>query len=94
MKRCQIDITGMKCDHCVQSISAALIQAGATGCRVDLRSNSAVVEFHESDTSMAQLMDAVISAGFGVGGFRIAKASASADAASESASLQSDRTSG
>lgn len=94
MKRYHIDITGMSCDHCVQSVSAALMQAGAAGCRVDLNSNSAVVEFHESDASIAQLMDAVISAGYGVGGFRIAGASASASVAPESATLQSNPTSG
>ena len=71
MKHYHIDIGGMTCEHCVSSVAGA-IQAvdGVQACTVDLSSECASVEIDESESSVAKAVQAVISAGYCVGGFR------------------------
>ena len=71
MKRYQIDISGMTCEHCVNSVTGAIqAVAGVRACSVNLSSKCASVEIDESGASVAEAAQAVISAGYSVGGFR------------------------
>lgn len=71
MKRYHIDIGGMTCEHCVNSATGAIqAVAGVQACTVDLSSKCASVDIDESKASVAKAVQAVISAGFSVGGFR------------------------
>lgn len=77
MKRYHIDIRGMSCQHCVKAvIGAAETVAGIASCRVDLSSNSAEVELDESRAGIADVVQAVTSSGYAVGGFRPIEATA------------------
>lgn len=61
----------MTCEHCVKSVTGAIqAVAGVQACTVDLSSKCASVDIDESEASVAKAVQAVISAGFSVGGFR------------------------
>ena len=71
MKHYHIDIGGMTCEHCANSVAGAVEAVdGIQACKVDLSSKSASVELDESEASVAKAVQAVISAGYSVGGFR------------------------
>jgi len=71
MKRYHIDIGGMSCEGCVNSVTSAIqAVAGVKSCTVDLSSKCASVDIEESEAAVAKAVQAVISAGFSVGGFR------------------------
>ncbi len=61
----------MTCEHCVNSVTGAIqAVAGVRACPVHLSSKCASVDIDESESSVAKAVQAVISAGFSVGGFR------------------------
>ena len=63
MKQLKLDVTGMSCGHCVGAVRQAL--SAVPGVKVeDVRIGSASVSFHQSKTSVGQLVDAVADAGY------------------------------
>lgn len=62
-----LPIRGMRCDHCVQTVAAAITSVdGVRGCHVDLTAATAEVEYDATVTSRQQLVQAVHSVGFEV----------------------------
>ena len=46
----ELSITGMTCDHCVKTVTEAIEQVpGVTAAKVNLETNSAIVEGDEMD---------------------------------------------
>lgn len=62
MKILQIEISGMTCNHCVQSISKAIEELGAS-CQINLSSKLAQVSYEES-LQPQQILDAIENIGF------------------------------
>lgn len=62
MKILQIEISGMTCNHCVQSISKAIEELG-TRCQINLSSKLAQVSYEES-LQPQQIIDAIENIGF------------------------------
>ena len=66
-----IQIGGMTCDHCTQTVSAALGGiAGVRSVTVDLPAGRAVVQIGNDASGISPLLAAVRDAGFQVSGFR------------------------
>ena len=66
----QFQVSGMTCDHCVKSLSAALSAVeGVTDSQVSLDDARARVTMDEAVCSAQQVVEAIRSAGFGVTGF-------------------------
>lgn len=60
-----LNIDGMTCGGCVKSVSNALKQVdGVTQADVSLEQNNAKISFDDSQTSVADLTQAVEDAGF------------------------------
>lgn len=71
MKRFTIDISGMSCDHCVQSVRRALSEVtGVNSAEVSLSPGRAVVEFEGDKPGVASAVQAVAKSGYTVTGFR------------------------
>lgn len=71
MKRFAIDIGGMSCDHCVQSVRRALSEVpGVSSADVSLSPGRAVVEFEGEMPGVASAVQAVAKSGYTVTGFR------------------------
>ena len=65
-----IDIEGMTCQHCAQSVQQALASTpGVSRASVDVARNEAHVTFDGSTVSIATLMQAVTRTGFTAVGF-------------------------
>jgi len=59
-----LKVTGMSCDHCVQSVTKALQNvSGVRSVSVSLEQGRAEVE-HSEDLSIQSLVDAVAKAGY------------------------------
>lgn len=67
MARTRLTVTGMTCEHCVQSVQSALEGVdGVRSARVDLGDGSAVVDHDEQKATTESLQRAVEDAGYGV----------------------------
>jgi len=67
MKNEILNITGMTCGGCADTVAKALkATAGVKDASVDLASGKATVQVDENTTSVKQLAAAVQSAGYGV----------------------------
>ncbi|HQO04294.1 MAG TPA: copper ion binding protein [Spirochaetota bacterium] len=65
MKREKISIEGMSCGHCVMAIENALGKLpGISDVRVDLKTNSADVEFDDTAISINQIFDEIDNQGY------------------------------
>lgn len=65
MKREKITIDGMSCDHCVMAIEKALGKLpGISNVRVNLKTNSADVEFDDTAISINQIFDEIDNQGY------------------------------
>ncbi len=65
MERLTLNISGMSCGHCVGRVTQAL--AGVDGVRAeDVRIGSATVSYDAGKTSVAQIVEALDSAGYSV----------------------------
>lgn len=63
--RIVIRVDGMRCDHCAQAVRGALLKtAGVASASVDLRENSAAVEFDEGVATPDALIRAIEAQGF------------------------------
>ena len=68
MTRLTLSVKGLRCDHCVQAVTAAVTAVeGVVSCQVDLQRSTAAVEFDEGKTSRERISQAVETAGYEVG---------------------------
>jgi copper chaperone len=65
MQQATLQVNGMSCQHCVNSVEKALKQIGAVG-QVDLKANSVAVEFDESKLSLEKVKEAIEEQGYDV----------------------------
>jgi copper chaperone len=65
MKREKILIEGMSCSHCVMAIEKALGELpGISHIRVDLKTNSAEIEFDDTCISLSDVYDIIDNQGY------------------------------
>ena len=65
MARTKLNVTGMTCDHCVNSVKSALEELeGVRSARVDLDGGTAVVDYDEGKTEPRELTTAIADAGY------------------------------
>ena len=65
MAKTKLKISGMSCQHCVQTVTDALTELqGVQRAKVNLRKGEAVVHFDDSRVNTANLMEAITAAGF------------------------------
>jgi len=65
MKREKILIEGMSCGHCVMAIERALGKLpGISNVRVDLKTNSADVEYDDTAISLNEIFDEIDNQGY------------------------------
>lgn len=65
MKREKIIIDGMSCGHCVMAIERALGKLpGISNVRVDLKTNSADVEYDDTTISLNEIFDEIDNQGY------------------------------
>ena len=63
--RTTLKVSGMTCNHCVQSVQTALQEVGGVRtARVDLQQGRAVVDYDEGSTNPRDLAGAVADAGY------------------------------
>jgi copper chaperone len=60
-----LNIQGMSCGHCVNSVEGAVKNVGAMA-KVDLASKSATIEFDESKVTLAKIKEAIEEQGYDV----------------------------
>jgi copper chaperone len=65
MQQVTLQVNGMSCQHCVNSIEKALKEIGASG-QVDLNTNSVVVEYDDSKLSLEKVKEAIEDQGYDV----------------------------
>jgi copper chaperone len=65
MPKVILQVNGMSCQHCVNSIEKALKEIGASG-QVDLRTNSVAVEYDETKLSLDTIKEAIEDQGYDV----------------------------
>lgn len=65
MKNITLQVEGMSCQHCVNSIEGALKEIGAKG-KVDLKNNSVDVSFDENQISIELIKETIIDQGYEV----------------------------
>jgi len=65
MTEVKLQVNGMSCQHCVNSVEKALKEVGAKG-NVDLKGSSVTVEFDESKISLDNVKEAIEEQGYDV----------------------------
>lgn len=65
MQNVTLQVKGMSCGHCVNSIEGALRELGASG-KVDLAGHKVTVEYDESKLSLAAIKEAIEDQGYDV----------------------------
>lgn len=65
MKNITLQVEGMSCQHCVNSIEGALKEIGAKG-KVDLKNNSVDVSFDEKQISIGLIKETIEEQGYEV----------------------------
>ncbi|MBD0383159.1 copper ion binding protein [Paenibacillus sedimenti] len=65
MQNITLNVEGMSCGHCVNSIEGALKEIGAKG-RVDLASKTVAIEFDESKLKLDAIKEAIEDQGYDV----------------------------
>lgn len=66
MKNVTLNVQGMSCQHCVNSIEGALKEIGVSG-KVNLKGESVDVSFDEQKVSLNQIKEAIEEQGYDVG---------------------------
>ena len=67
MKNQVINVNGMSCDHCVQTITKALTELnGVADVQVDLDKKVVVVDFEENQTDLKTISNKITEVGFEV----------------------------
>lgn len=65
MQNITLQVKGMSCGHCVNSIEGALREIGASG-KVDLAGHKVAVEYDESKLSLEAIKEAIEDQGYDV----------------------------
>ncbi|WP_068620278.1 copper ion binding protein [Paenibacillus tuaregi] len=65
MNKVTLQVEGMSCGHCVNSVEKALREAGASG-KVNLAAKSVEVEYNEAEISLETLKEAIEDQGYEV----------------------------
>ncbi|WP_214629003.1 copper ion binding protein [Paenibacillus agaridevorans] len=65
MKNITLNVQGMSCQHCVNSIEGALKEIGASG-KVNLKGESVDVSFDEQKVSLDQIKEVIEEQGYDV----------------------------
>lgn len=65
MKNITLQVKGMSCQHCVNSIEGALKEIGAVG-KVDLKDESVNVSFDENQISIDRIKETIEEQGYDV----------------------------
>lgn len=65
MQTVTLNVEGMSCGHCVNSVEGAVKKLGATG-KVDLSGGSVTVDFDESKISLDAIKEAIEEQGYDV----------------------------
>lgn len=65
MKNITLQVEGMSCQHCVNSIEGALKEIGAKG-KVDLKNNLVDVSFDENQISIELIKGTIVDQGYEV----------------------------
>jgi len=65
MTQVTLQVNGMSCQHCVNSIEKTLTEIGAKG-NVDLKNNSVTVEYDEGKVSLDAVKEAIEDQGYDV----------------------------
>lgn len=67
MKNQVINVDGMSCDHCVQTITSALKELnGVSSIQVDLGKKVVAVDYEENQTDLKTIADKITEVGFEV----------------------------
>ena len=67
MKKITLEVNGMTCDHCVETIKGALSKViGLNFIEINLEKSQVKVEFDESHTNIKILSEEIIALGFEV----------------------------
>ncbi|HEX6926483.1 MAG TPA: cation transporter [Longimicrobiaceae bacterium] len=65
MRTARLNVAGMSCGHCVETVEKALLnQKGVRNATVHLESGAAEVEYEESAVAPEQLVEAVRESGY------------------------------
>lgn len=65
MAKTKLKIGGMSCQHCVKTVTDALVELpGVRRAKVNLRKGEAVVHFDDARVNTANLREAITVAGF------------------------------
>ncbi|WP_239616688.1 copper chaperone CopZ [Cohnella mopanensis] len=65
MSHITLNVQGMSCGHCVNSVEGALKNLGAAA-KVDLAKGAVTVDYDESKTSLAAIKEAIEDQGYDV----------------------------
>jgi len=65
MQQTLLQVSGMSCQHCVNSIEKAVKEIGGTA-KVDLKSNSVTVEYDENKLSLEAIKEVIEEQGYDV----------------------------
>ncbi len=65
MTNVTLQVEGMSCNHCVNSVEGALKEIGATG-KVDLSAKSVAVSYDESKLTVEAIKEAIEEQGYDV----------------------------
>ncbi|CAH1197633.1 Copper chaperone CopZ [Paenibacillus plantiphilus] len=66
MKEVTLQVSGMSCQHCVNSVEGSLKEIGAAG-KVNLAANTVAVQFDESKLTLGAIKEAIEEQGYDVG---------------------------
>ena len=67
MKKITLEVNGMTCDHCVETIKGALNKIiGLNLIEINLDKSQVKIEFNESQTNIKILSDQIVALGFEV----------------------------
>jgi copper ion binding protein len=65
LKRAKIKIDGMSCQHCVKTVTDAMVDLdGVSQVKVNLKKGEAKIKFDKDRLDLEQLKTAVVTAGF------------------------------
>lgn len=65
MKHVTLNVEGMSCGHCVNTIEGTLRDMGATG-KVDLAAHTVTVDYDDSKLSLESIKEAIEEQGYDV----------------------------
>ena len=65
LKRAKIKIDGMSCQHCVKTVTDAMVDLdGVSQVKVNLKIGEAKIKFEKGRLDLEQLKTAIVTAGF------------------------------